>query len=68
MLDLERTIRERAYQLWLENGCQDGNADAHWLAAQLEILSVSLGQLGRVCHEEVEAKPKKASRKKHRAA
>jgi Protein of unknown function (DUF2934) len=53
MLDLEQTIRERAYQLWLENGCQDGHADAHWLAAQREILSVSLGHLGRVCHEEV---------------
>ena len=44
----EQAIRERAYQLWIESGCQDGEADAHWLAAQREVISVSLGELGRV--------------------
>jgi Protein of unknown function (DUF2934) len=33
MQDLEQTIRERAYHLWIEGGRNDGNADAHWLAA-----------------------------------
>jgi hypothetical protein len=72
MQDLERAIRERAYQLWIEAGHQEGHAESHWLAAQREILSVSLGELGRVAVSEnstVAAKPKvKASRKKQRAA
>jgi hypothetical protein len=42
MQDVEQAIRERAYQLWMESGCEDGSADAHWLAAQREILSASL--------------------------
>jgi hypothetical protein len=43
MQDLEQSIRERAYHLWIESGCPDGNAEAHWLAAQREVLSASLG-------------------------
>ena len=46
-LDLERAIRECAYQLWIESGRLHGNAEAHWLAAQREILSASFGSLGR---------------------
>ena len=72
MQDLEQAIRERAYQLWIEAGHQEGHAESHWLTAQREILSVSLGELGRVTVSEnftVAAKPKaKASRKKQRAA
>jgi hypothetical protein len=48
MQDLEQTIRERAYLLWIEGGCQYGQADAHWLAAQQEILGASLGEVGLV--------------------
>jgi hypothetical protein len=70
MQDLEQTIRERAYHLWVEGGCGHGNADAHWLAAQREILSVSLGELGRVTAGEAKAeKPKRArAPRKRRAA
>jgi hypothetical protein len=65
MLDIEQSIRERAYQLWIEGGCQDGHADAHWLSAQREILSASLSEIGRVA----ETSPKaRAPRKKKRAA
>jgi hypothetical protein len=46
MQGIEQTIRERAYQLWIERGRDDGNADAHWLDAQREVLSASLGDLG----------------------
>ncbi len=35
----EQAIRERAYHLWIVDGCQDGAADSYWLAAQREILS-----------------------------
>jgi hypothetical protein len=48
MQDLEQSIRERAYQLWIADGCKDGHAEVHWLAAQREILSASLGAIGRV--------------------
>jgi Protein of unknown function (DUF2934) len=33
MQDLEQVIRERAYHLWMADGCGDGSADAHWLSA-----------------------------------
>ncbi|HXI06117.1 MAG: DUF2934 domain-containing protein [Bradyrhizobium sp.] len=46
MQHLEQAIRERAYQLWVEEGCQDGKAEAHWLAAQREVLAASVGGLG----------------------
>ena len=71
MQDLEQAIRERAYHLWVESGCEDGNADAHWLVAQREILSESLGEMGRVAVGEPvkSAKPKaKRPRKKRLAA
>ena len=48
MQDLEQSIRERAYHLWIEGGCQDGHANAHWLAAQREVLGALLGAIGRV--------------------
>ena len=48
MQDLEQSIRERAYHLWTDGGRQDGQADAHWLAAQRDILGAFLGAIGRV--------------------
>jgi hypothetical protein len=48
MQDLEQAIRERAYQLWIEGGRQDGKAEAHWLVAQREVLSAALSAFGRV--------------------
>ena len=71
MKHMEEAIRERAYQLWVESGFEQGNADAHWLAAQRDILSASLGELGRVKSSQPEKieKPKKArAPKKKRAA
>jgi hypothetical protein len=65
MQDLEQSIRERAYQLWIAGGCQDGHAEAHWLAAQREILSASFNTIGRVTLNEqrpaeTSERPKKA--------
>ena len=48
MQDVEKAIRERAYDLWICEGRHDGNAEAHWLAAQREVLASSLGILGNV--------------------
>jgi hypothetical protein len=70
MQDTEQKIRERAYQLWLESGFQDGNADAHWLAAQREILDASMGKLGDATKRSKTTQLKSAPspRKKKRAA
>jgi hypothetical protein len=67
MQDLEQAIREHAYHLWVAGGCRDGDADAHWLVAQREVLSASLGQIGRVTVDDAQASngasDKKSSRK-----
>jgi hypothetical protein len=71
MQDLEHSIRERAYQLWVESGCQDGHATTHWFAAQREILSSSLEAIARITLTEQQPKKvakAKASRRKQRAA
>jgi hypothetical protein len=47
MQDLEQSIRERAYHLWIESGCPDGNAEAHWLTAQREVLTASVETFAR---------------------
>jgi len=36
---LEERIRERAYELYLCRGCQDGAAERDWLEAELELLA-----------------------------
>ena len=38
-LDLSDRIRERAYEIWIESGYRDGEAEQHWLAAEQEVLS-----------------------------
>jgi hypothetical protein len=69
MHDLEQAIRERAYHLWIESGCEEGLADLHWLAAQREILGASLGQFGRInASEEPKAVKSKKAPRKRRAA
>jgi hypothetical protein len=37
--DIKDTIRERAYHIWRENGCHDGEASRHWLDAEREVLA-----------------------------
>ena len=70
MSDLEQTIRERAYQIWMESGGQDGHAESHWLEAQREVLSASLAAVARVSKAGSEKPKAKASaaRKRRRAA
>ena len=45
MPNLEEAIRERAYHLWIADGQPEGKADIHWLNAQHEILTTSVGSL-----------------------
>jgi hypothetical protein len=35
--ELERRIRERAFEIWLDEGCPDGRDKAHWERARREI-------------------------------
>jgi Protein of unknown function (DUF2934) len=44
---LENRIRERAYEIWTANGCVEGQADRHWLAAEREILAAATIPLAR---------------------
>ena len=37
--ELEHQIRERAYHLWVAEGCRDGESDLHWLVAERELLA-----------------------------
>lgn len=37
--DLEQRIRERAYHLWMADGCRDGEAEQHWLTAERDVLA-----------------------------
>jgi len=67
MQDLEQTIRERAYHFWIADGRRDGNADAHWLDAQREVLATSLGTFGRVPIDNAQA-PTCVKKKAHKAA
>ena len=66
MNSIEQTIRERAYQLWVESGFEHGHAEAHWLAAQREVLSASFAEIGRVTAGSALKNTK--SRRKRRAA
>jgi hypothetical protein len=36
-MDIQR-IQERAYALWLEEGCAHGRAHEHWLRAERELV------------------------------
>jgi DUF2934 family protein len=65
MQDLEQTIRERAYHLWIADGCRDGHAEAHWLNAQRDIVAMSLRSFARAT---IDAPPaaKKAERREIR--
>ncbi|MBX9826479.1 MAG: DUF2934 domain-containing protein [Xanthobacteraceae bacterium] len=37
--NLERRIRERAFQIWIEEGQPRGRDQAHWLIAEVELTS-----------------------------
>jgi hypothetical protein len=40
----EELIRARAYELYQERGCQDGQAEYDWQQAECEILSKQAGK------------------------
>ena len=58
MPNLEETIRERAYHLWIADGQPEGQADVYWLNAQREILTTSLEGSSTAHMDLVSAPPK----------
>jgi hypothetical protein len=58
MQDIEQATRERAYELWVASGREHGNAENHWLAAQREILSATLGTLDFARQQKPKARQK----------
>jgi len=43
MADIEQRIRERAYRIWLEEGCPEGREKEHWDMAT-ELVAIEDGQ------------------------
>ncbi len=41
--DQDRTVRERAYHLWVESGHQHGKAQDHWTQAERELSTAPSG-------------------------
>ncbi len=39
---LEQQIRQRAYHLWLLDGCPHERADEHWFSAERQVLALAL--------------------------
>jgi hypothetical protein len=58
MPNLEETIRERAYHLWIADGQPQGQPDVYWLNAQREILTTSLEGSSTAHMDLVSATPK----------
>jgi Protein of unknown function (DUF2934) len=61
-MDIRQQVQERAYALWVEEGCVHGRAEDHWLRAERE-LSYRAGPEAN----ENEPKPKKRAPAKRRA-
>ena len=58
MPNLEETIRERAYHLWIADGQPEGKAEIYWLNAQREILTTSVeSSAGAAATVDVATKP-----------
>lgn len=37
MGDQQECIKKRAYELWVKDGCKDGNDQNHWLIAEKSV-------------------------------
>jgi len=48
MDDLEERIRQRAYQLWQEEGCPEGLAATHWELARDSLESESQSNVSNI--------------------
>ena len=72
--ELEHKIRERAYHLWVADGCREGESERHWLAAERELLAAFTatapapkGRSRRVANTNVDAAAKAPAKTRRRA-
>jgi hypothetical protein len=61
MQNVEEAIRERAYYLWMADGCPAGEGEGYWLSAQREILTAAMSG---VESGTADAKPKPVAKRK----
>jgi hypothetical protein len=61
-MEPEEAIRLRAYFIWVDSGCEHGNDNAHWLAAESEIMLASMEAAAQVMALDIEI-PKPASKR-----
>jgi hypothetical protein len=57
-------VRQRAYELWLQDGMSPGRDLDHWFAAERELMDESAGTTAALARAERKAPAKKNSRKK----
>ncbi len=62
MHNMVEHIRERAYHLWLADGCQHGRADRYWLAAEREVLAARVTPIATPGEAAGKAKPARKPR------
>jgi hypothetical protein len=55
--DNEQQVRERAYQIWLEESCPEGREQFHWDRAVREIEAVLDGKKPTIFNEEFVLQP-----------
>ena len=73
--ELEHKIRERAYHLWVADGCRDRESDRYWLAAEREVLAAFAttapapkGRSRRAANTNVDAVAKAPAKGRRRAS
>jgi Protein of unknown function (DUF2934) len=65
--ELSERIRERAYEMWIANGCREGGAEQDWLFAEREVLSAcTLGNSPVVAEIVADSLTKKISKVRSR--
>lgn len=43
----EQKIRERAYEIWMATGCENGLAELHWLSAEQAVMGEAASDGGK---------------------
>ncbi len=73
--ELEHKIRERAYHLWVADGCREGESDRYWLAAERDVLAAFAttapapkGRSRRAANTNVDAAAKAPAKGRRRAS
>ncbi|ANC91692.1 DUF2934 domain-containing protein [Azospirillum humicireducens] len=66
-VDVEQRIRDRAYAIWLDEGCPQGRDAEHWLQAERAILAEAAANVGHSPVVAVVKAPRKTTNARPRA-